>query len=129
MIYILTCNYLANTSVNTYRVNDKTLLTFTYMIQNLGLKMPAKTVADDCLLFYYYFSEKIRLDILGELSAMQTIHLKCQVLFSLKLERHLLQFCLELLGFNSTLGTRSSQVLTEVCKVLIQAGRPSAMRF
>ena len=49
-----------------------------------------------------HFSEKIRLDISCESSAKQTIHLKCQVLFSLKnnkkLECPLLQFYLTLSG-------------------------------
>ena len=34
--------------------------------------------------FWGVFSEKFRPDILCELSAWQAIHLKCQVLFSLK---------------------------------------------
>ena len=33
---------------------------------------------------YCYFSEKIRLDVSYESSAVQTIHMKCQALFSLK---------------------------------------------
>ena len=33
--------------------------------------------------FYFYFSEKTSLDISCELSAKQTIHMKCQDLFSL----------------------------------------------
>ena len=36
------------------------------------------------LFFLFYFSEKIRLDISFESFAEQTIHMKYQVLFSLK---------------------------------------------
>ena len=42
------------------------------------------TIAADDSLKYFHFSEKIRLDISCELSAEQMIHMKCQVLFSLK---------------------------------------------
>ena len=35
---------------------------------------------------YYYFSEKIRLDILCNLFAMQTIHMKCQAIFLRKMQ-------------------------------------------
>ena len=42
--------------------------------------MPCKIVANDILIFFIIFSEKIRLDILYELSA----NIKCQALFSLK---------------------------------------------
>ena len=34
--------------------------------------------------FFVYFSEKIKLDISCESSARQAIHMKCQILFSLK---------------------------------------------
>ena len=34
--------------------------------------------------FYLFFSKKIRLNISFELSAEQTIHMKCQALFSLE---------------------------------------------
>ena len=50
----------------------------------LTLKEPSKTVADDNIhfsFFFNYFSEKARLDISCELSARQTIHMKCQTLF------------------------------------------------
>ena len=42
-----------------------------------------QSVADD-ILKLIYSSEKIRLVISCELSARQTIHMKCQALFSLK---------------------------------------------
>ena len=44
------------------------------------------TAADDILkyVFFNHFSEKIILDILCE-SSVKTIHIKCQVLFSLKI--------------------------------------------
>ena len=40
--------------------------------------------ADNILLFYFYLSKKIKLDVSSESSAKQRIHLKHQVLFSLK---------------------------------------------
>ena len=43
--------------------------------------MLSKIVAGDISFFYCYFSEKIRLDISCESSAVQTIHMKCQALF------------------------------------------------
>ena len=60
----------------------------------LTLKAKITTAADDNLLLLFLFSEKISLDISCESSAAkQTIHMKCQDLFSLKkkLECHLLQ--------------------------------------
>ena len=64
----------------------------------LTLKVLVTTTADDTLknVYFYYFLEKIRLDISCELSAdhshdmpnlilaKQMIHMKCQALFSLK---------------------------------------------
>ena len=53
-----------------------------------ALQLLITTVASDILIFYLYifffFRKKIRLDILCELSARQMIHMKCQVLFSIK---------------------------------------------
>ena len=43
-----------------------------------------KIAADDILIFSFYLSMKIRLDFSCESSAWQRIHLKYQVLFSLK---------------------------------------------
>ena len=48
----------------------------------ITLKAPSKIVADNSLNFFYHFLEKIRPDISCEL--LQTIHMKYQVLFSLK---------------------------------------------
>ena len=53
-------------------------------IFNLTLKAPNKIAADDILIFFFYLSEKIRLVFPHESSAQQRIHLKYQVLFSLK---------------------------------------------
>ena len=53
-------------------------------ISRLTVKASSKTAADDILFFFHYFSEKIRLDISCELSARQTVHMKCQALFPLK---------------------------------------------
>ena len=43
-----------------------------------------KIGADNILIFHFYLSNKIRLDVSSESSAEQRIHLKHQVLFSLK---------------------------------------------
>ena len=64
----------------------------------LTLKAPITTAADDIhKYFFIVFSEKIRLDVSGESSARQRIHLKHQALFSSKdkskkLKCRLLQF-------------------------------------
>ena len=50
----------------------------------LTLKVPITTAADDNFYYFFYFSEKTSLDISCELSAWQTIHMKCQNLFPLK---------------------------------------------
>ena len=52
-------------------------------------KAPITTAADDIFFFYLFiyfflFSEKTSLDVSCESSAWQTIHMKCQDLFSLK---------------------------------------------
>ena len=70
-------------------------------MRQLTLNVLITTPADNILIFRFYFSEQIRLDISFELSAWQTIHMKYQVLFSLKnniknLECCLLQFRLVL---------------------------------
>ena len=49
----------------------------------IPLKGPITTAANDTLIFIY-FSLKIWLDMSWELSARQTIHMKCKVIFSLK---------------------------------------------
>ena len=52
------------------------------------VKVPVTTAADHILYFFnIYFSEKIGLDILSELSAKQTIHMKYQTVFSLKVKK------------------------------------------
>ena len=74
--------------------------TFKQSISKLTLEMPITTAADNILSvlsFFLYFSDKIRLDISCELSAMQTIHIKCQVLFYQKKSAcPLLKSCLAL---------------------------------
>ena len=45
---------------------------------------PEKIAADNILIFHFYLSKKIRFDFSSESSALQTIHMKYQVLFSLK---------------------------------------------
>ena len=50
----------------------------------LTLKTPNTTAADDILKYFSLFSEKIRLDVSSESSAMQRIHMKNQALFSSK---------------------------------------------
>ena len=49
----------------------------------LTLKASKKIAADDTF-FHFSFSKKIRLEVSCESSAKQRIHMKCQVLFSLK---------------------------------------------
>ena len=52
------------------------------------LKVPTNVFADNILLKNYNnYSEKVRFDILCELSAWQTIHMKYQALFSLKIKQ------------------------------------------
>ena len=49
----------------------------------LALKAPSKTCSRrQSKIFIFYFSEKTSLDISCESSAWQTIHMKCQDLFS-----------------------------------------------
>ena len=48
------------------------------------LKRQTKIAADDILIFHFYLSKKIRLGFSCESSAKQRIHMKSQVLFSLK---------------------------------------------
>ena len=48
----------------------------------LTLKAPSKIAADDTfIIFYFYLSKKIRLDVSCESSAKQVIHIKYQSLF------------------------------------------------
>ena len=55
----------------------------TYMDNLLTLKAPSKVCSRrHSKIFIFYFSEKTSLDISCELSAWQTIHMKCQDLFS-----------------------------------------------
>ena len=42
------------------------------------------TAADDILICFVFFSENIRFSISCESSVQQTIHMKCQILFSPK---------------------------------------------
>ena len=44
----------------------------------------------ECLVLKYFFSEKIRLNILCEFSAKQTIHMMCQGLFSRKILKNIM---------------------------------------
>ena len=88
--------------------NAVSMLRFNTLI----LKVPITTAADDNFLlllffFFFFFSEKTSLDISCELSAKQTVHMKCQDLFSLKnkknfLECPLLQILLGALRVNKT---------------------------
>ena len=60
---------------------------FIYMskIRILSLKSKFKIIANDILKYFFIIiiiSEKIKIDILCELPAGQTIHMKCQFLFS-----------------------------------------------
>ena len=66
----------------------------------LTLKAPITTAADDIYkYFFFFFSEKIRLDISCQSSARQRIHMKHQAIFpqkdkSKKIKCRLLQFLL-----------------------------------
>ena len=100
------------------RVNGFLCIIFRYQmfLPCFTPKAPSKLCADDilscCCCYYYHFSEKISLDISCESSAWQTIHMKCQDLFSLRKMKYmyfkyrLLQLCLrfkglyDLLSFN-----------------------------
>ena len=63
----------------------KNVITCYILFNNvLTLKAPNKMATDDILIFYCCLSKKIRLDFSCESSAQQRIHLKHQVLFSLK---------------------------------------------
>ena len=73
----------------------------TFLISAFTLKATITTAADDIYIYFHCFSEKISLDVSSESSARQRIHMKNQVLFSLrdinkKLKRHLLQYFLAL---------------------------------
>ena len=50
----------------------------------LTLKVPSKICSRRHVKILFYFSEKTSVDISCELSAKQTVHMKCQDLFSLK---------------------------------------------
>ena len=71
--------------------------------------MPITTAADDNFFFFFFFSEKTSLDISCESSTWQTIHMKCQDMFSLKkkkkkkknLERRLVEILLGALRVNA----------------------------
>ena len=61
--------------------NNSTYLELPILI----LKVPISTVADDIFKYFpIYFPEKIRPDISCELSASQTLHMKCLALISEK---------------------------------------------
>ena len=53
----------------------------------LTLKPPIAAAADNNFDYFFYLPEKTSPDISCELSAKQTIHMKCQNLFSLKIEK------------------------------------------
>ena len=59
-----------------------------YLELYLTLKAPITTAADDNYFYIYiyifYFLEKTNFNISYESSAWQTVHMKCQDLFSLK---------------------------------------------
>ena len=93
------------------------------VISALTLKVPITTAADDNFFFFFYFSEKTSLEISCESSAWQTIHMKCQDLFSLKnkkkkIECHLLQILL---------GTLTLLLLNTTCPVLANSVDPDQL--
>ena len=72
---------LSTISTDEYGYSSKTRQIYSF---GLTLNAPITTAADDSFYFFFYFSEKTSLDIPCESSAKQTIHMKCQDLFSLK---------------------------------------------
>ena len=58
-----------------------------YLPNNLNSKALSKIVADGILYLYLFFSAEIKPGISCESSAEQMIHMKCQVLFSLKIKK------------------------------------------
>ena len=60
----------------------------------LTLKATITTAAEDILIFFYCFSEKIRLESSRESSARQWMHMKIQALFSSKDKSKKLKCCL-----------------------------------
>ena len=58
--------------------------TFRACLDRPNLKALITTAADDNLVFFHCFSDKIMLDISCESSAKQRIHIKYQALFSSK---------------------------------------------
>ena len=90
--YSLTIKYsisYTTASVKLYHRKILTKMLITTAVDNILKHFPqAKFVANDTLnyfilFFYFFFSEKVSLDISHELSAWQTIHINCN-LFSLK---------------------------------------------
>ena len=55
-----------------------------FILCYLTLKVPITTAADDIHKYFFIVSQKIRLDVSGESSAGQRIHMKNQALFSSK---------------------------------------------
>ena len=57
-------------------------------VHGLTIKAPITAAADDIhiYIYFYCFSEKIKLDVSSESSAGQRIHIKYQALFSSKHE-------------------------------------------
>ena len=92
--FLYTCNiFIVHSILGTFRprglhqsgYKNITLHTHAILRCCLTLKAPVTTAADDNFI-YLFFSEKTNLDISCESSAKQTIHMKCQDLFSLKIK-------------------------------------------
>ena len=62
-----------------YKLTSKPLV-----LVSLTLKAANKNCSRRHFIFHFYLLQKIRLDVLCESSALQRIHMKYQVLFSLK---------------------------------------------
>ena len=75
---------LALASRRVYYTASQSACVWVSNLAYLTLKAPSKIAADDILIFYFYLSKEIRLDFSCESYARQRIHLKHQVLFSLK---------------------------------------------
>ena len=65
------------------------LETLSYLYVYSLLKHQAKFVADNILFFFFFFFIKVIFDISCELSAWQTVHMKCQNLLSVECKKYI----------------------------------------
>ena len=70
---------------------------------NCWITLKVLTATDSIFIFFFFFSEKIRLGISCELSARKMLHLKCQAYYCLKNNLQKIEHCLPQLYFDLTL--------------------------